>query len=659
MIESCVQIYADLIEHQDSVLQAVGHVTLKHDDYVLKTSTLTYKDETAHAFFPLSIQDEKKNTLIAQRAVFHKNQRIVAKNIEVTFEDSSQFLGYVLNQTKKDHGVIKKGSYTACYQCRSNPTWIIKSKKINYDENDVVYRDAVLYINNFPVFYTPYFSHPHPKIKFRKGILMPNPGKDKKLGCYMRVPFYYPFNEHSDVEFTPVFSTKKRPILILSNTNFYENCNMSLGGSYADVSPKKRWHVSFATKIQINNNTKFLMKIKRASDITYLLGYPIEKNTSAILPNQQKNLTSNFLLEHMKKKHYTTINGYIFQTEKQSKTPRVVPYVTHDYHNHYGNLFFGSETSFVFLEKGSVFKRYQRLKSHLYVGHSKLFRGHVFKNTFSTKMDLYHINQKNKSKFLKSPLFQSSWSYPFIYANMITEPTAQMTLQNNNQERFVDGLRYEEIDAVNIFSAYRARSVDKIEKKTRFVKGVRQTFFHHLDQVTQLFLGKSFSFDKKMSDKQDYVSEFKTGQSQWNFSHKNSFTSHGFNYLETGVFIKKKSEMSLAHIVVKPLSRPINQVQWQIKVPVKNHWSLSFAQIHQLGPKKFLKQNRNLSQFLCLEYVDECFKARFGMHHNQYSDQDIKPNHGFMISLVFNNLGAYDLVSGPSYPESAIISKKL
>jgi lipopolysaccharide assembly outer membrane protein LptD (OstA) len=483
--------------------------------------------------------------------------------------------------------------------------------------------------------------------------LTPTFGKSKNLGYFSRFPLYYPFNERSDITFTPIFSAQKKPILIFENRNFRDKSYTRVGGSYADVSVKRRWHADFLTEHRINKHTRFIFKVRRASDITYLLGYPIEKNVSAILPYQQKNLTSQIFWERWKNKNYTTVSGYLFQTEKQSLTPKVLPYIQHDYHNHYGSFSWGSETSFTFLERSHDSNRYQRLRGDLYVQHLGLYKGNVFENTIAAKWDAYHLNRTDESKFLTSPQFQSSWSHPLTCLNFTVEPTAQLTLQDT-QQGFVDGLQQEEFDTINIFRRHRMRSYDRMEKKGRVVTGLRQTFFHTNNQITQLFLGKSFPLKHGA---RDYVSEIKTGTSLWNISHKNAFYRHGFRYSETGIHIGQKWELSLAHIFVNRFMRPINQGQWQIKIPLKPQWNVSLAQIHQLGPRQFVGEKRELSQFLSLDYHDECLKARVGFYHSQYRDKDIKPNSGFLFSLVFNNLGSYDVVSGVSYSESPYHTK--
>jgi LPS-assembly protein len=64
------------------------------------------------------------------------------------------------------------------------PTWQLKSDKIIHDQERelVEYHHAWLEMWGWPIFYTPYFSHPDPAVKRKSGFLMPTYSHGRDLG---------------------------------------------------------------------------------------------------------------------------------------------------------------------------------------------------------------------------------------------------------------------------------------------------------------------------------------------------------------------------------------------------------------------------------------------------------------------------------------------
>ena len=89
----------------------------------------------------------------------------------------------------------------------------LKAKKIIHDKKklDVKYYDAFLDVAGKSVLYLPYFSHPSPLVKRKKGFLPPSIFQSHYFGLGTNLPYYYPLSEYSDVTVTPKFSQKKKP----------------------------------------------------------------------------------------------------------------------------------------------------------------------------------------------------------------------------------------------------------------------------------------------------------------------------------------------------------------------------------------------------------------------------------------------------------------
>ena len=75
------------------------------------------------------------------------------------------------------------------------------------------YNDAILKVKNVPVLYTPYLSHPAPKVKRRSGFLAPTIGKSSYLGATLQTPYFFDIDEHQDFTFSPIFTSDKDVVL--------------------------------------------------------------------------------------------------------------------------------------------------------------------------------------------------------------------------------------------------------------------------------------------------------------------------------------------------------------------------------------------------------------------------------------------------------------
>ena len=77
---------------------------------------------------------------------------------------------------------------------------MIKKKK------QIIYKNATLDLNNVPILYTPYFSHPDPSVKRKEGFLAPSfTSLGSDIGTTIKVPYFYPVSESADFTISPVY----------------------------------------------------------------------------------------------------------------------------------------------------------------------------------------------------------------------------------------------------------------------------------------------------------------------------------------------------------------------------------------------------------------------------------------------------------------------
>ena len=104
----------------------------------------------------------------------------------------------------------------------------LKAKKIIHDKKklNVKYYDAFLDVAGKSILYLPYFSHPSPLVKRKKGFLPPSFAQTHYFGLATNIPYYYPLSEYSDVTVTPKFSQKKNPAFLIQHRKNFKNGEM-------------------------------------------------------------------------------------------------------------------------------------------------------------------------------------------------------------------------------------------------------------------------------------------------------------------------------------------------------------------------------------------------------------------------------------------------
>ena len=94
----------------------------------------------------------------------------------------------------------------------SCPPWSLKADKIQHDKNkkQLIYKNALLQIYDFPVLYFPKFFHPDPTVKRQSGLLQPKLSNSNVLGSSVAIPYFYILSHDSDNTFTPTLFDKNQ-----------------------------------------------------------------------------------------------------------------------------------------------------------------------------------------------------------------------------------------------------------------------------------------------------------------------------------------------------------------------------------------------------------------------------------------------------------------
>ena len=136
----------------------------------------------------------------------------------------------------KEKKEFNKGIFTYCKNREGDkcPPWVLKSKKINHNTSNktIYYKNSVLKVYDFPIFYFPFFSHPDPSVKRRSGFLVPAFMGSSTTGSGFSAPYFWAISDDKDFTFTPRLYASHNPLLLGEFRQNFENADLIFDVGY-------------------------------------------------------------------------------------------------------------------------------------------------------------------------------------------------------------------------------------------------------------------------------------------------------------------------------------------------------------------------------------------------------------------------------------------
>ncbi len=232
---------------------------------------------------------------------------------------------------------MEYGTFTTCKLCYNEkkkkfdePLIQLKAKKIIHDKEtlDVKYYDAFLDFKGQSIFYLPYFSHPSPLVKRKKGFLAPNISQTYYFGMGVNTPYYYPISEYEDLTIIPKLSQKKNPALFFEHRKNYKNGEIfnKFSGTVENQKnnqikeDRKRGHIHSKGIFDLNSQNSLNYQIHRTTDRNYLNTYKYGYTDV---------LESSLKLDSIKANNLFSFQSYLFQDLRrqfnQKEIPKILP----------------------------------------------------------------------------------------------------------------------------------------------------------------------------------------------------------------------------------------------------------------------------------------------------------------------------------------------
>jgi LPS-assembly protein len=319
---------ADEIQYDEqlALTTARGHVEIAQGGQVLLADTVSYnqRTDTVTASGNVSLTQPTGEIVFADFMELRDSMsQGFAKNVRMLMADRSRLAANAMRRTNANHTELVRGVYSPCDLCKSDPSapplWQLKAREIDHDKELQLleFRDAVMEIDGWPVFYTPYLSTPDPSVKRASGFLVPSVGSSNTLGAHVTIPYYLVLGPDKDLTLAPRFYTIAGPLAeaeyrqrfgngTLDAIGSLNHSNVGFGNSSSSQGEQWRGHFIEHSVFDLDDTFRTGVDVQRVSDQTYLLrfGYGNPLMNAMI---------SRAYLEGFQPRGSTDIDGYIFQ----------------------------------------------------------------------------------------------------------------------------------------------------------------------------------------------------------------------------------------------------------------------------------------------------------------------------------------------------------
>src|SRR5438067_1233592 len=318
---------ADEVQYDDQLglTIAKGHVEISQGGEVLLADQVSYnqRTDTITASGHVSLLSPTGEIVFSDFTELRDSMNnAFAQNVRMLLADRSRLAANTARRIAGNRTELRRGIYSPCDLCRDNPSappaWQLKAREISDDKEYKLleFRDVVMEIDGWPVFYAPYLSQPEPGVKRASGFLMPSFGNSNTTGFHIGVPYFWAIAPDKDLTLSPRWTSRGGPVLAAEYRQRFGNgvldaigsVNYSNVGENGQTSTAHEWrgHINAGGVWDLDETYRTGFALQRVSDQTYLLrfGFGLPLLNAMI---------SRAYLEGFEPRASTDINAYAFQ----------------------------------------------------------------------------------------------------------------------------------------------------------------------------------------------------------------------------------------------------------------------------------------------------------------------------------------------------------
>ena len=288
-----VLLTADEVTYDESLdlIIARGNVELVQGTEMVMADVLVYNQSTEiiTASGNVVYLDPEGNVNFAEYAELTDDfARGFSQEVSTLLVDNTRLIARSAERTPENVVIAERGVYSPCLLCPDDPEqapiWQLRANRIEHDRvaRDITYYDAFFDVYGFPIFYTPYFSHPDPTVTRRSGFLFPLFGTTPNLGQFANISYYWDIQPQTDATFTVVPTTDSGVLLGGELRQRFDSASVQLRGSVnqsdleddvGDTAVARtnqfRWYIEGIARYDIDDHWRAGANFARVSDDTF------------------------------------------------------------------------------------------------------------------------------------------------------------------------------------------------------------------------------------------------------------------------------------------------------------------------------------------------------------------------------------------------------
>ena len=665
------------IDEKLNIMRATGNVIIKSPDLTIYADKVEYfqKQDKANAIGNVLIKNKDGTILEAPKMVLtNEFKTILSLTLFAKFKDNSKIKAAKLTKDSKN-SIFIDGEYTPCdcdFKNGEKPVWQLNSDKIRHDfENKTIhFKNVVLRILDFPVFYLPYLNYPDPTVRRKKGFLTPSWGYSSRNGFNSSIPYYYVTEDESwDTTFTNHFKGKNGYVNQFNLRKQFKDSSLKANIYQGNVNTSKKNNDDvFAANINFNanldNNWKVYSSGKYSDQDTFMRRYSLDDSLQYKNYINANKITSNSISE---------IEWYKYDNLNENSSynqPTIQPSISHHILN---NL---NELNYEIIFKAHDIRDDEEYNIQRWSGVGfieKRFNYNVidFVLNVETGLDLYAINNRpsidnNDNRYIDrlslgfGILGKKDYFFDFDDKDLLITPKVQFAAFNSTDRKNDvpnrDSADFR-LDHNNLFYVNHYQGRDNLQTNQRFNYGIDSTMVSQIGEFS-LFIGQSHRIagtDENTlvssADKQsDIINELK-----WNVSDKfnlsyNALLNH--NNLKTNYSsfelsgIIKDINYNIIHTSLDDnlVDDHVKREELTFKIgKTFNNWELNYSNKYDLSNN----ETELFEEEISLDYLgdfmfQDCLSIKLSYKNkNAATDRDIKPENSIYITLSLKNLGEY------------------
>ena len=615
-----------------------------------------------------------------------RSQEYIAKDPQIKIhktifgnDDNDPRLKGVSSVKKGNVTVIKKGIFTSCKENDDCPPWSIEANEIKHDGNkkQMIYKNALLRVYDFPVFYFPKFFHPDPSVERQTGFLKPELNNSNVLGSSLTVPYFKVISENKDITFTPTIFDNDT--LSLQNEYRQENKLSSIEvdfgyvKNYKSNSMNERKNLShlflnYELDLDIDNfdTSDLSLSLETVTNDTYLKVFEQYITKSNTRPSDFNNLNSH-LKFYLNNESFNFESGFEvyenLQTGKSDRHQYILPYynfekiINQDFYD--GSVYFKSHGNNFLKDTNNLLSNIindLRFKSPNFISSIG------FNNSYNINLKNLNSISKNNSKYKSSPqielvgLFNFDSSLPMFKVNKNNRstlvPKINFKFNPNDMKNYTTSDN--KIDINNIFNSNRLGFSDTLEGGRSLTLGLdyKRESKNSLNEINKYFelklatvlrdkkedfIPKKSTINRKSSNLFGSITnQFSDNLSlNYNFSIDNDYSKFEYNDLGATLsinnlitsfsFIEENGEMGDSNVFENSIRYEFNESNF-----------ISFN----------TRRNRKLDlteyDDLVYQYKNDCLTAGIRFKKSYYEDRDLKPTEDLLFTITLFPLTTYE-----------------